>query len=111
TAAPAYQWGGTLAMTIFILMAALSCFAFRIGRTPLILSFLCFYTLQTALRAWIMRHHLPPETLFLGTLTSAPFFIFTFYMLTDPQTSPKTPRGQVWFALGLTLVDLYLHKL
>lgn len=109
TTAPAYQWGGTMAMSIFIVMAALVLFVFRIGRNPLIISFLVFYTLQTALRAWVMRHHLPPETLFLGTLTSAPFFIFTFYMLTDPQTSPKTAKGQVAFTFALTLVDLYLH--
>lgn len=110
TAAPAYQWGGSLAMSAFIVMAALSLFAFRVRKGWLVASFLVFYTLQTALRAWIMRHHLPPETLFLGTLTSAPFFIFTFYMITDPQTSPKTPKGQVAFAFALTLVDLVLHK-
>ncbi|MEB3188270.1 MAG: FG-GAP-like repeat-containing protein [bacterium] len=109
TTAPAYQWGGSLAMSAFIVMAALSMFAFRIRRTALILSFIGFYLVQTALRAHIMRYHLPPEALFLGTLTSAPFFIFTFYMLTDPQTSPRTPRGQVAFAFVLTLVDLYLH--
>jgi Na+-translocating ferredoxin:NAD+ oxidoreductase RnfD subunit len=111
TAAPAYQWDGALAMSAFIVMAALTMFVFRIGRTPLIASFLIFYALQTLLRAYIMRHHLPWETLFYGTLTSAPFFIFTFYMITDPQTSPKTAKGQVAFAFALTLVDLYLHKL
>jgi hypothetical protein len=109
TTAPAYQWGGSWAMSAFIVMAALSLFVFRVKRTALILSFLFFYTLQVALRAYVMRFHLPAETLFLGTLTSAPFFIFTFYMLTDPQTSPKTPRGQIAFAFVLTLVDLYLH--
>lgn len=111
TTAPAYQWGGSMAISAFIVMAALTLFVFRIKKTALIVSFLVFYALQTALRAWIMRYHLPPETLFLGTLTSAPFFIFTFYMLTDPQTSPKTPKGQIIFAFVLTLVDLYLHKL
>jgi Na+-translocating ferredoxin:NAD+ oxidoreductase RnfD subunit len=110
TAAPAYQWGGSLAMSAFIVMAALSLFAFKVRKGWLIASFLVFYTLQTALRAWFMRHHLPPETLFLGTLTSAPFFIFTFYMITDPQTSPKTPKGQIAVAFALTLIDLVLHK-
>jgi hypothetical protein len=110
TAAPAYQWGGTLAISAFIVMAALSLFAFKVRKGWLIASFIVFYALQTALRAYIMRHHLPPETLFLGTMTTAPFFIFTFYMITDPQTSPKTPKGQVAFAFALTLVDLVLHK-
>ncbi len=111
SAAPAYQWGGSWAMSAFVVAAALSLFVFRIGRGWLIASFLVFYTLQTALRAWIMRAHLPPEMLFLGTLTSPPFFVFTFFMITDPRTSPARPRSQVWLALGITLVDLYLHKL
>lgn len=110
TAAPAYQWAnGEVALSAFIVMAALVLFFFRVGRTWLVVSFLGFYALQTALRAYIMRFHLPPEVLFLGTLGAPSFFIFTFYMLTDPATSPRTPRGQVLFALVLTLVDLVLH--
>jgi enediyne biosynthesis protein E4 len=110
SAAPAYQWGGTWAMSAFIVSAALALFVFRVGRGWLVGSFLVFYALQTALRAWIMRAHLPPEMLFLGTMTSPPFYLFTFFMLTDPKTSPATPRGQVLVALAITLVDLVLHK-
>lgn len=110
SAAPAYQWGGSWAMSAFIVSAALALFVFRVGRGWLIGSFLVFYALQTALRAWLMRAHLPPEMLFLGTLTSPPFYLFTFFMLTDPKTSPATPRGQVAIALAIALVDLVLHK-
>lgn len=110
SAAPAYQWGGSWAMSAFIVSAALALFVFRVGRGWLIVSFLVFYTLQTALRAWLMRAHLPPEMLFLGTLTSPPFYLFTFFMLTDPKTSPSTRRGQIGIALAITVVDLVLHK-
>ena len=110
TAAPAYQWAGsTIGMSAFLIMAALVLFVFRIGKTPLIVSFVLLYALQTALRAWILRFHMPPEMLFLGTLSAPPFFLFTFYMITDPATSPKTARGQVGLALALTVVDLWLH--
>ncbi|MGZ3457265.1 MAG: FG-GAP-like repeat-containing protein [Archangium sp.] len=110
TAAPAYQWAnGEVALSAFIIMAALVLFFFRVGRTWLVLSFLFFYALQTGLRAYLLRFHLPPEVLFLGTLGAPAFFIFTFYMITDPATSPRTPRGQVLFALALTLVDLVFH--
>jgi enediyne biosynthesis protein E4 len=110
TAAPAYQWaGGDVTMSAFIIMSALTLFVFRIRKNWLILSFLLFYALQTGLRAWILRHHIPAEMMFWGTITAPAFFIFTFYMITDPATSPKTPKGQVAFALALTLVDLYLH--
>lgn len=110
TAAPAYQWAnGEIALSAFIVMAALVLFLFRVGRGWLVVSFLCFYALQTGLRAYVMRHHLPPEVLFLGTLGAPSFFIFVFYMLTDPGTSPATPRAQVLLALAVTLVDGVLH--
>ena len=108
--APAYQWGGTWAMSAFLVMAALSLFVFRVGRGWLVGSFLGFYLLQILLRAWIMRYHLPPETLILGTMTSAPFFLFSFYMITDPATSPTSRKSQVLTAFAITAVDLVLHK-
>lgn len=109
--APAYQWGGSLAMSLFMITAALSLFVFRIGRTPLIVSFLSLYVLQILLRAWYMRWFMPPEALVLGTLSSAPFFLFTFYMITDPKTSPDTTSGQIKVAFALVFVDLVLHRL
>src|SRR2546423_596570 len=89
--------------------AALFLFIFRVGRTPLVVSFLLFYSLQILLRAYLMRWYLPPESLILGTLTSAPFFLFVFYMITDPRTSPSGTRAQIGLAFALTVVDLYFH--
>src|SRR6266511_1058826 len=46
TAAPAYQWaGGAVTFSAFLVAGALALFVARIGRTPLILSFLAFYAL------------------------------------------------------------------
>jgi hypothetical protein len=110
TASPAYQWSGNaITVTFFLIAAGLSMFVFRVGRTAMIVSFLFFYALQTALRAVIMRHHLPPEMLFIGTMTTPPFFLFTMYMITDPMTSPKSPRMQVVIAFCIAFVDLVLH--
>jgi enediyne biosynthesis protein E4 len=110
TAAPAYQWaGGDVTISLFIVTAALMLFVFRVGKGPLVMSFLVFYALQTGLRAYVMRHHLPWQTLFFGTLESPPFYLFTFYMITDPATSPKTTRGQVLLALALVVLDGVLH--
>jgi len=110
TAAPAYQWaGGDVTISVFIATAALMLFVFRVGKGPLVVSFIVFYALQTAVRAYVMRHHLPWQTLFFGTLSSPPFYLFTFYMITDPGTSPKTTRGQVLLALALVLLDGVLH--
>lgn len=107
---PAYQWGGSAAMAIFIVTAALILFVSKIKRNALILSFLGFYCLQLALRAYLTRHHIPPETLFLGAFTQPAFFLFTFFMLTDPKTSPSKPKDQVIMSFIIVLVDLILHK-
>ena len=110
TAAPAYQWdGNAITVTFFLVAAGMAMFVFRVGRTWLIVSFLLFYAAQTAVRAVIMRHHLPPEMLFIGTMTTPPFFLFTMYMLTDPGTSPKTPKGQVLVAFLVASIDLVFH--
>ena len=56
-----------------------------------------------------MRWHLPPETLIAGTLLSPAFFLFAFYMVTDPKTSPAEPRAQVLWAVAIAVLDFLLH--
>lgn len=110
SAAPAYQWGGSAAMAAFVVTAALVLFVFRIGRSALILSFLLFYFLELALRAWLTRWHVPPETLFMGAMTSPAFYLFTFFMITDPQTSPQGKWQQIGMSFCIVLIDLVLHQ-
>ena len=62
--------GGDIGMTAFVVMAAVMLFVLKVGRTALIVSFLVTYLLQTLLRAYIMRHHLPPEMLIIGTFSA-----------------------------------------
>lgn len=109
SSAPAYQWGGGVAMAAFFVTAALALFVFKVGRTPLIVSFLGFYAIATLIRAYLIRWHLPAEVLILGALTSPRFYLFTFYMITDPKTSPSGRRAQIGWALAIVLVDLWLH--
>jgi Na+-translocating ferredoxin:NAD+ oxidoreductase RnfD subunit len=106
---PAYQWNGIPALGIFIATAAILLFGLRIRRAVLVVAFLGFFLLALGLRAWIMRHHIPPETLILGTLSAPAFYLFTFFMITDPATSPDSRRGQVLMALVIVLIDFFLH--
>ncbi len=106
---PAYQWGGTYAVVAFVVTLGLLLFVLRVRRGPLIVSFLVFYFAALALRAWITRWHMPFETWFMGALSSPAFFLFTFFMITDPQTSPDSRRGQVLMAFGIVAVDFLLH--
>jgi hypothetical protein len=109
TAAPAYQWNGIESMGAFIAMLGIFFLLPRINRHWLVISFLITFTIQTFLRAQIMKHHLPFETLFLGTLTSPPFFLFTFFMITDPATSPKSKKAQIWIGIAIATIDLLFH--
>lgn len=108
--APAYQWGGYPAVAIFIVTAAVLMFALKIRRAPLIISFLFFYTINLAIRAWLTRWHVPPETLFFGTLSSPAFYLFAFFMITDPATSPKSARAQIAMSFGICVFDLLMQQ-
>ena len=108
--APAYQWGGHIAVAAFIVTAAVALFVFKIKRNVLILSFLSFYGINVAIRAWLTQHHVPAEAIIMGTITSPAFYLFTFFMLTDPATSPRSARGQVFMAFFIAALDLYLHS-
>ncbi len=109
--APAYQWGGTWAVAMFLGGLALVVFIRKIGRGWLVGSFLVFYCIQTAFRAWVMRHHVPAEAIWLGTLTAPAFFLFVFYMLTDPATSPAGRKAQIGIAAAIAVADLAFHFL
>lgn len=109
TAAPAYQWTGIENLWVFMTFLGVFFLLPKINRHWLVLSFLVTFTAQTALRAIIMRHHLPFETLFLGTLTSPSFILFTFFMITDPMTSPKTKKDQIIVGASIALLDLLYH--
>ncbi|MFN9066776.1 MAG: CRTAC1 family protein, partial [Bdellovibrionales bacterium] len=96
-------------MSLFVVMLGLMIVIPKVNRHWLVISFLLVYTVQTFLRAMIMKHHLPFETLFLGTLSSPSFFIFTFFMITDPATSPPDKKTQIKVGALLATVDLVLH--
>jgi enediyne biosynthesis protein E4 len=106
---PAYQWGGSYAIAVFIVTLALFLFVLKINRMALVLSFLAFYAVSVLIRAWLTRWHMPMETWLLGAVSSPPLYLFTFFMITDPQTSPPTRRAQVLVALCIVTVDFALH--
>lgn len=109
TAAPAYQWNGIASMSAFMVALGVVLILPSVKRGPLVLSFLVSFTLLTALRAVIMRWHLPFETLFLGTLSSPAFLLFAFFMITDPATSPSDRRSQIATGIALAVIDLLFH--
>jgi len=72
------------------------------GRMPLILAWLSAFVLQAAARHFLLGGRFLPA---LNPLTGVAFLLFTFYMVTDPATTPATPRGQA--AFGATVAAVY----
>jgi Na+-translocating ferredoxin:NAD+ oxidoreductase RnfD subunit len=109
SAAPAYQWNEISSMPL--IMAGLAMFLFmpKINRHWLVISWLLTFTAQIVLRSLLIKHYLPWQTLFFGTLSSPAFFLFTFFMITDPATSPKTKKEQIIAGVSLGILDLLFH--
>src|SRR6185369_1671833 len=60
-------------------------------RIPLILAWLGAFVLQAAVRHFVLGNLFWPS---LNPMTGVAFVLFTFYMVTDPATTPVTARGQ-----------------
>ena len=67
-------------------------------RMPLILAWLGGFVLQAAVRHLLLGTSFLPS---LNPMTGVAFLLFTFYMVTDPATTPSTVRGQVAFGAAV----------
>lgn len=120
----AYQWTGILpwafttnifgiwdwVVPLIIVGLGFRLNLFFTGRLPTIAAWLGTFVVLGALRAWfIYDASIVAE---LVPLTGIAFVLFTFYMITDPQTSPSRFRSQLLFGSGIALaysVLLLLH--
>jgi enediyne biosynthesis protein E5 len=68
-------------------------------RMPLILSWVGGFFLQALIRAFFYGQLLS----ILNAITGVAFLLFTFYMITDPGTTPAKPRSQILFGLSVAL--------
>lgn len=67
-------------------------------RMPLILAWLGGFVLQAVVRNLLLDNLLLAS---LNPMTGVAFLLFTFYMVTDPATTPSTVRGQIAFGAGV----------
>ena len=67
-------------------------------RIPLICAWLTAFVIQAAVRSVTLD---TPFVAALGPMTGMAFILFTFYMVTDPATSPSRYRNQVLFGAGV----------
>jgi Na+-translocating ferredoxin:NAD+ oxidoreductase RnfD subunit len=67
-------------------------------RVPLILAWLGAFVLQAAVRHFVLGTFFLPS---LNPMTGVAFLLFTFYMVTDPATTPSTVKGQIAFGAAV----------
>ncbi|WP_422384575.1 enediyne biosynthesis protein UnbU [Roseibium album] len=72
------------------------------GRMPLIAAWLLAFAAQAVIRGLF---HDTPIVAGLMPITGFAFILFTFYMVTDPATTPAKPRNQI--AFGVTVAIAY----
>ncbi|HSE36967.1 MAG TPA: enediyne biosynthesis protein UnbU [Blastocatellia bacterium] len=70
-------------------------------RLPLILAWLIGFVAQAAIRSVIFE---TPLIAGLLPMTGLPFVLYSFYMVTDPATTPFRTRGQIAFGAGVAAV-------
>lgn len=100
----ASRWGGSGAGLAAVVALGLVA-AGRAGRLDVALPYMAFYALGAALRAAAAG---TPFWIVAGAMTGAQFHLFTFYMITDPRTTPGTRRERVAFGAAVALVELAL---
>jgi Na+-translocating ferredoxin:NAD+ oxidoreductase RnfD subunit len=67
-------------------------------KLPLIGTWLVCFALQALVRSWLFGA--PPIAAWLP-MTGVAFLLYTFYMVTDPATSPGSVRGQIVFGAAV----------
>lgn len=70
-------------------------------KIPLILAWAAGFIVQASIRHLLYNTWLQAS---LAPITGVGYLLFTFYMVTDPGTTPSTRRGQIIFGLSLSAV-------
>jgi Na+-transporting NADH:ubiquinone oxidoreductase subunit NqrB len=99
------QWG-QVAWFGFLIACLGSLVVTRAARADVTLAFLAFYVgLLLARAIWLGD----PLTIPLHQIESGALLIFSFFMISDPKTTPDSRTGRIVFALLVALTALYVQ--
>lgn len=99
------QWG-SVAFFAFLMACLGGLVVQRAARSDVTWSFLAFYLAVLFGRAlWLGQ----PLAIPLHQLESGAFLLFTFFMISDPKTTPDSRTGRVLFALLVALGAGFVH--
>jgi hypothetical protein len=111
--APPYEfteWASTyfkLLIPMVILTSGTVINAMLTRKVPLIVGWMGSFAIQAFVRHWIWGVQLNTA---LGVMTGVAFVLFTNYMITDPGTSPQSPRAQFMFGSAVGFVYAVLME-
>lgn len=100
------RWGGS-PIGIALIFALGWLVAFKARRAGVAAGYVGAFAAGVAVRHLVYGAH--PLTL-AAPMTGAGFQLFTFYMVTDPKTSPASRRGQLAFGAAVGLLDSALRQ-
>lgn len=112
--APPYQFSEGLGGVAYVLVPCIFIFTGSLlntkftRRLPLIIAWLSAFALQAVIRNLLLGTSLISG---LTPMTGIAFLLFTFYMITDPGTTPAKPRNQVFFGAGVAFTYSVLMAL
>jgi len=99
------QWG-QIAWLGFLIACMGSLVVTRAARADVTLSFLAFYLgLLVARALWLGD----PLTIPLHQIESVTLLIFSFFMISDPKTTPNARAGRIFFAFLVAVASLFVQ--
>lgn len=99
------QWGNT-AIFMFLIGVTGSIVLWKVGRLDTCLTFLATFGgllfIQNVLyKGW-------PMDFWLHSMTNGSLLLFTFFMITDPVTTPNAPKARILWAMGIAILAFVL---
>jgi hypothetical protein len=97
---------GDWALPLFIICSGSFLNTWYTRRIPLALAWVVAFALQAIVSSLILWYSTGycPVVARLSAMTGVAFILFTFYMVTDPATTPERPGAQVAFGASVALV-------
>ena len=99
------QWG-SVAFFAFSMACLGGLVAYRALRSDVALAFIVVYALLVFGRSWYLGE---PMTIPMRRLESGGLLLFTFFMISDPRTTPDHPAARVLFGALVAYVAWYIQ--
>jgi len=93
------QWGTGLVLAFFFACLGFLV-VFRATRMDVSIAFICFY----AVMVYALALYLGDSMSIANRLTNGALLLFTFFMISDPKTTPNTRSGRILFAFVVALI-------